>query len=153
MIRYVTIPQILQRISRPDNKARFVEATSVASYERGRLPEAVLLPPDQVEKLAPKVLESRGVELIVYGESDGDPAAELTARKLHEMGYANILLYRGGKRDWIASGLETQALSMSLSYYPQLVNYVSQQTENYPDTATAESKELGERASRAGRAA
>lgn len=51
-----------------DSRERFtlVETLPAMAYHGGHLPGAILLPPDQVSTLAPKVLPDKSADIVVY---------------------------------------------------------------------------------------
>jgi rhodanese-related sulfurtransferase len=95
-------------ISRQDLQAKLtsreppllVEALGSAYFADAHLPGAINLPPDQVDRLAPRLLTDLDAEIVVYC-SGTCRNSEATARRLEELGYRRVLVYPEGKEDWV----------------------------------------------------
>lgn len=81
-----------------------VEALGPGYFADAHLPGAVNMPPDQVDRLAPRLLPDRDTPIVVYC-SGTCHNSEITARRLAELGYNDVRVYRGGKEDWVEHGL------------------------------------------------
>jgi rhodanese-related sulfurtransferase len=81
-----------------------VEALGVGYYAEAHLPGAVNIPPGQVDALAGTLLPDRRRPIVVYGTATSASAAAV-AKRLEELGYDAVALYRGGKEDWVEHGL------------------------------------------------
>ena len=86
-----------------------VEALGVGYYTDAHLPGAINIPPGQVDTLAPRLLEDRQQPIVVYGTATSAGAASV-AKRLEELGYGSVALYRGGKEDWVEHGLPLERL-------------------------------------------
>ena len=86
-----------------------VEALPEEYYRTAHLPGALLLPHDAVDALAPALLSDTGAEIVVYCASLACPNSEIAARRLTELGYANVREYAEGKQDWIDAGYPTES--------------------------------------------
>ena len=108
------------RISRRDLQARLkgdppavlVEALGSPYWADAHLPGAVNIPPDQVDRLAPRLLPDLDAQIVVYCTSTCGNS-DMTARRLMELGYQQVLVYEGGKEDWIENGLPVERLAVS----------------------------------------
>jgi rhodanese-related sulfurtransferase len=130
MIRNIDREDLLTRLSRPDCRLVFVEATDPSSFDEGHFHGAVLLSPADVKTRANAYFSNKGVEIVVYGEGPWNPASEETAQRLHELGFYNLLHYSAGKSDWRKAGLGFEHGSTSL--YPQMMGWLPE-----PDTTKA----------------
>jgi rhodanese-related sulfurtransferase len=92
---------------RIDGDADFVlvDALSPLSFAHSRLPEAVNIPPDRVDDLAPHLIPDRRAEVVVYCEGVDCDASVQAAERLVELGYSNVRHYAEGKRGWTDAGL------------------------------------------------
>lgn len=108
MIRRIGRKEILNKLSRQDNRVVFVEATTLADYEKVHLPRAVFIEPADVLRLAPTYFPNQAIEIVIYGEDSNDPRPEQAAKALQAANYFNVLLYSGGKADWVQAGLSTE---------------------------------------------
>lgn len=102
-------------ISRQDLQAKLgggeppllVEALGSAYFADAHLPGAINIPPDQVDRLAPRLLPDLEREIVVYC-SASCRNSEAAARRLEELGYRRVLVYAGGKEDWIEHALPVE---------------------------------------------
>lgn len=84
-----------------------VEALGSAYFADAHLPGAINIPPDQVDRLAPRLLPDLDAEIVVYC-SGTCRNSEAAARRLEELGYRRVLLYPDGKEDWIEHALPVE---------------------------------------------
>ncbi len=84
-----------------------VEALGAGYFADAHLPGAVNIPPDQVDRLAPLLLTDSHAEIVVYCSATCRNS-EATARRLEELGYRRVSVYREGKEDWIEHGLPVE---------------------------------------------
>ena len=84
-----------------------VEALGSAYFADAHLPGAINIPPDQVDRLAPRLLPDLDAEIVVYC-SGMCRNSEAAARRLEELGYQRVLLYPDGKEDWIEHALPVE---------------------------------------------
>ncbi len=84
-----------------------VEALGAAYFADAHLPGAVNIPPDQVDQLAPRLLPARDADIVVYC-SGSCQNSTVTAQRLTELGYQHVVVYDGGKEDWIEHGLRVE---------------------------------------------
>ena len=82
-----------------------VDALSLISYAASHLPGAISMPPESVDGLAPRRIPDLGTEVVVYCASPSCESSVAVAERLIELGYRNVLHYRGGKQDWSKAGL------------------------------------------------
>ena len=84
-----------------------VEALGRAYFDDAHLYGAVNIPPDQVDRLAPKLLPDLTAQIVVYC-SGTCHNSEIAARRLVELGYQHVRVYLGGKEEWVEHGLPIQ---------------------------------------------
>ena len=102
-------------ITRQDLQARLtavpppqlVEALGSAFFADAHLPGAINIPPDQVDRLALRLLPDLDAEIVVYCSATSRNS-EATASRLEELGYRNVAVYRGGKEDWVEHALPVE---------------------------------------------
>jgi rhodanese-related sulfurtransferase len=63
------------------------------------------MPHDRVRTLAPTVVPDKQAEIIVYCASDTCRNSHLAAQTLEAIGYTNVGVYAGGKKEWVEAGL------------------------------------------------
>lgn len=86
------------------NPPTLIEALGAAFYADAHLPGALNLPPAHVGRLAAELLPDPDARIVVYGSGSGE-SGHIVARRLELLGYPHVLLYRGGKEDWVEHGL------------------------------------------------
>jgi rhodanese-related sulfurtransferase len=84
-----------------------VEALGPAYYTDAHLPGAVNVPPDEVDRLAPRLLPDPTAEIVVYCSATCDNAG-IVACRLRDLGYGRVRMYPGGKEDWVEHGLPVE---------------------------------------------
>jgi rhodanese-related sulfurtransferase len=102
-----------RQITRTDLEAKLaahapvvlVEALPVGYFQKGHLPGARNLPHDQVRALAPSLLDEKDAEIVVYCASDTCQNSHIAAGVLASMGYRNVSVFPGGKKEWEEAGL------------------------------------------------
>jgi len=82
-----------------------LEVLPAAYYESGHLPGALLLPPDALDAQAPLVAPDRDRTIVVYCSNAACNNSHVAARRLDQLGYADVRRYVGGKEEWSAAGL------------------------------------------------
>lgn len=103
------MPQVIHRtdltasLEGPDPPV-LIEALGAEYFADAHLPGAVNIPPGQVDRLVRLLAPDRTRPVVVYcsGTCDG---SHIVARRLEELGYSNVLIYAGGKEDWVEHGL------------------------------------------------
>ncbi len=82
----------------------FVDARAEEDWCRAehKLPAAVRLPPQDVDELASDV--SRGTPVVAYCSSAGEQVSALVARRLIQLGYAEVYALEGGFVAWQRGG-------------------------------------------------
>ena len=107
-------------ISRDDLRLRMtggerlsiVEALGADYYQDAHLPGAINIPPGQVDRLAVALLPERQTQIVVYCSGTGG-SSDAVARRLEELGYPTVAVYRGGKEDWVEHGLPVERLDIT----------------------------------------
>ena len=84
-----------------------VEAVGAAYYADAHLPGAINIPPGQVDRLAPALLEDKSADVVVYCTGTCS-SSDAVARRLEELGYTTVAVYAGGKEDWVEHGLPVE---------------------------------------------
>src|SRR5215468_8318009 len=88
-----------------ESPPRLVEALPEKYYLDWHLPGALHLPLDEVESQAASVLPDKDAEVVVYCASTSCRNSDAAARRLVLLGFRNVAVYPGGKRDWQDAGL------------------------------------------------
>jgi len=77
-----------------------IEALPEKYYAEGHLPGAKHLPHDQVNEKAAAVAPDKDAAIVVYCANIDCRNSHLAAADFEALGYANIAVYPGGKKDW-----------------------------------------------------
>jgi rhodanese-related sulfurtransferase len=85
-----------------------LEALPEKYYLDGHLPGAKHFPHTLVKELAPRVLRDKDQEIVVYCASDTCQNSHIAARALTALGYTNVAVYGGGKKEWTEAGLPVE---------------------------------------------
>jgi rhodanese-related sulfurtransferase len=88
-----------------EEKFKLVEVLPDESYREGHIPGAINMPLEKLETLAKGNLKKNDTIVVYCGDYTCE-ASTKAARKLLEMGYKNILDFKGGKREWIHAGFK-----------------------------------------------
>ena len=100
-------------VTRADLQARLtanpalilLEALPEKYFNDWHLPRARLMPHDQTRALAPGLAPDKAAEIVVYCASDTCQNSHIAARVLQSIGYTDVAVYAGGKKDWSEAGL------------------------------------------------
>jgi rhodanese-related sulfurtransferase len=112
---------MVQVISRQELQARLaaakppivLEALPEKYYRQGHLPGALHMPHDQVDGLAPAILPDRSAQIVVYCANAQCRNSHIAAHSLSVLGYTNVSVYAGGKKDWDEAGLPLESLAQA----------------------------------------
>ncbi len=90
--------------------ARFtlVDVLGKDSYEKEHIPGAISIPLEDIESKAGSLL-GKDDTIVVYCASFICMASTNAAEKLQEMGYKNVLDYKGGLKDYKEGGLALES--------------------------------------------
>jgi len=86
-----------------------VEALPAEYYRKAHLPGALHLPHDAVDALAWSVLPDKSAPIAVYCASDTCENSHVAAASLERLGYIDVSVYAGGKKDWTEAGLPVES--------------------------------------------
>lgn len=103
-LRFITVEDLLERTENGD-AFKLVEVLAADKYAEGHLPNAVSLPLEEIDAKAATVLPDKKTPVIVYCASYKCSASTNAAKKLLDMGYADVLDFKGGKLAWKNAGL------------------------------------------------
>lgn len=98
----------LQRRIESDDPPVLVDALSQLSFAQSRLPDAINIPPERVDDLAPRLIPDRGTEVVVYCSGPDCDASVEAGERLVELGYTNVSHFAEGKRGWAKAGLRLE---------------------------------------------
>lgn len=99
MTRQIIAEDLLKKIENSQN-FKLIDVLLPSGYEKWHLPGAINIEIDKLEERAQAVLD-KNEEIIVYCSSFGCRSSARAAKILEKLGYANVLEYNGGKKEWI----------------------------------------------------
>jgi len=82
-----------------------LEALPAKYYLDGHLAGALHFPHDRARSLAPLLIADKTRAIVVYCASDICQNSHIAASMLEGLGYADVSVYAGGKKDWTEGGL------------------------------------------------
>ncbi|MGE5510540.1 MAG: rhodanese-like domain-containing protein [Bacteroidota bacterium] len=82
-----------------------LEALPAKYYREGHLPGALHFPHDRARALAQALIADKGAEIVVYCASETCRNSHIAAETLAALGYSNVGVYAGGKKDWVEGNL------------------------------------------------
>src|SRR3974377_705345 len=82
-----------------------LEALPANYYLDGHLAGALHFPHDRARALAPVLIADKTRAIVVYCASDTCRNSHIAASTLEALGYADVSVYAGGKKDWSEAGL------------------------------------------------
>lgn len=82
-----------------------LEALPERYFRAGHLPGARLFPHDQAAALAASTIGDPDAAVVVYCASDTCNNSREAAETLSGLGYRDVSVYAGGKKDWAEAGL------------------------------------------------
>jgi len=111
------MPQIIERTALQARLAGqsqpiLVEALPRKYFDAGHLPGARHMPHDQTRELATTLLPDTSAAIVVYCASDTCQNSHIAARVLEQLGYTDVAVYAGGKKDWSDAGLPLEQASI-----------------------------------------
>jgi rhodanese-related sulfurtransferase len=89
-----------EELHRRLDKLTVVDAQHPNAFRRRHLPNAVNIPVDRVEGLAPALLADLEAPIVVYCGSWLCRTSDRVHAKLRALGYIDVQVYRGGAADW-----------------------------------------------------
>jgi rhodanese-related sulfurtransferase len=104
MTRIINREQLLIRLSETPAPV-LLEALPAKYYLEGHLAAALHFPHDRTRALAPLLVPDKQNSIIVYCASETCRNSHLAAAALAALGYLDLSVYAGGKKDWSEAGL------------------------------------------------
>ena len=117
MIRLITQEQIRQKtegfiegdFGTPAREAlTLLEVSPNPSFNQCHIKRAIHLPPEHLREKAKAFLPNLNAEIVLYGESESSEETQTAAQTLAALGYADLYVYLGGKKEWKRLGLPTE---------------------------------------------
>ena len=84
------------------------EALPRKYYDDGHIPTARALPLEELEAIVTTVAADKAQAIVVYCANVVCPNSHEAAKRIAKLGYANVSVYVGGKKDWTDSGLRLE---------------------------------------------
>jgi rhodanese-related sulfurtransferase len=107
MSKEISRPALAEALLRRTPPTLF-EALPRKYYDAGHLPTAHVLPPEELEAIVPALVADKAAPIVVYCASATCQNSHQAAAKLMDLGYRNVAVYPGGKKDWQDAGLRLE---------------------------------------------
>ena len=109
MAQHISTKELKEKL---DSGGEFVlvNALDEKSFEKRHIPGSINVPNSEVRKKAPKKLEDKDKETIVYCASRSCDASTKAAEKLEDMGYTNVVEFDAGIAGWEEEGHDFEGL-------------------------------------------
>jgi rhodanese-related sulfurtransferase len=104
---FITLDQLQAKLASAV-KPILVEALPEEFYASSHLPNAVNIPKDQVDELAPRLLKDKNADIVVYCAHSECHASTEVAERLVELGYTQVSDFEAGKKGWLEAGLPVE---------------------------------------------
>ena len=104
MTRVIDRNELLTKL-RKNPPPILLEALPAKYYLEGHLDGALHFPHDRARALAPVLIADKTRAVIIYCGSDTCQNSHIAAASLEALGYADVSVYGGGKKDWSEAGL------------------------------------------------
>ncbi|MCD1295553.1 rhodanese-like domain-containing protein [Methanocella sp. CWC-04] len=82
------------------------DARSLTNFTERHIPGAVPIPANEVEELINSF--DKDLEVIIYCGGYDCSASTIAAKKFIEKGFKNVMIYRGGIKEWAEKGNPTE---------------------------------------------
>ena len=96
----------LQALMENSKSPLLIEALPAKYYAEGHLPGARNLPHDAVKEKAALVAPDKDAPIVVYCASETCRNSHQAAAQFSALGYSDVAVYPGGKKDWEEAGLD-----------------------------------------------
>ena len=104
MVKMIERDELRRRLAGP-NRPVLIEALPAKYYNPGHLPGAINVNYDEIEAAADRLPADKTAEIVTYCASETCPNSHKAAEALARLGYSNVSVYSGGKKDWTEAGL------------------------------------------------
>jgi len=108
MVKQIARDELMEMIE-SGPKFKLVDVLPRGSYEKEHIKGAISIPLNEIEQKAAKALKKNDV-IIVYCASFDCQASTRAAEKLLELGYKDVLDYKGGLKDYKEAHLPLQGI-------------------------------------------
>lgn len=106
-LAYIEDPAFVDAIAKKGKKPLvIVDARPTFRYEMAHIPGAISIPLQDAKRDDERLKDAKLI--IVYALDWEDPVAMAMSKKLLALGYKDVQTYRGGLREWVAKGRETE---------------------------------------------
>lgn len=106
-VPFISVTQLFEMIEHKDPIV-IVEVLGADFYALGHIPGAVSLPGAELAQRAAEVLPDKTKTIVTYCSNFQCHASTEAARDLLAMGYASVMDFKGGKKEWTGAGLPLQ---------------------------------------------
>ena len=101
--REIDVQALAQELTSPSPPI-LAEILAPQYFAQGHLPGALNLPLEGFAEVALRRLPDKGADIVVYCASTTCRNSDLAERKLRELGYRSVRVFKGGKAAWTEAG-------------------------------------------------
>jgi len=103
---YIEDTALVEAIAKHEKKPIvIVDARPAVRYEMAHIPGAISIPLPDARREDKRLKDANAI--IIYALDWEDPVAMAMSKKLMALGYKGVQTYRGGLREWVTKGRET----------------------------------------------
>ncbi|MEO6182909.1 MAG: rhodanese-like domain-containing protein [Verrucomicrobiota bacterium] len=104
-MKTITGQELKERMEN-DRNLVVLEALPEKYYHSGHIPGALLLTPHHVDALADRLIPYKDSPVVVYCASAECDNSQVAAKRLQKLGYEDVTVFSGGKKDWQERGFD-----------------------------------------------
>lgn len=102
----------LQRLIERAEGTPLIEVLDRHTFTEFHLPGAIHIPfAEEFDRRVSEAVSDLDAVVVVYGADEYDEIPVRAARRMEELGYREVHVYGGGKRDWRDAGLPIESAS------------------------------------------
>jgi rhodanese-related sulfurtransferase len=103
----ITLVQLKKQLA-SSSPPVLLEALPPKYYLEGHLPGAIHFPHDRVRALAGAIAPDKNTDIVVYCASASCRNSHIAATTLASLGYGNVKVFAGGKKEWLEASLPVE---------------------------------------------
>jgi rhodanese-related sulfurtransferase len=108
MSMQLTLSQLQARLAQPVPPI-LVDALGERYFAADHLPGAINIPHTASDEILRARLPDRGAEIVTYCANPACQNSHMLAHRLQVLGYRNVAVFPGGKKEWQEAGLALES--------------------------------------------
>lgn len=102
----------LKEMQKSDSPFILINTLPFYFYQKEHIINSINMPLDEIENIAPKILKT-DTKIVVYCKDFNCKVSHDSAEKLIKLGYANVVVYSGGMKEWKEKGNNVSGLKVT----------------------------------------